>query len=424
MGGWRKLRRSFGTNERSRFSGLHKSKYLGFKVKIGFWRKFRSVKMGDSVKLFLHSNGQSGGLDSAYRRALTSAEELLIVSAYLMHWDANIALNPNCKRFMMIVGKDFGLTRKLACEAVLKWLPGNQKVHFRVADQINGFHPKAVFWREAGGQAYAIIGSSNLSLAAFKSNYEANIVLPICSADYDAARHWVDEIAAQSVPISTDWLEKYQESSPRRGKKKPSAEFLPIPLPDPKGATAAVRLRRKTLEKYLRNRNGLIELFRECAAGNISSTTFYSNLPNHWGGEAGGRLQGNGWERLGKKANFRELAQSYIKIIEAPSAERDDVVVDQLDHLATNKNPARKAFLSEMLCLEFPNHYPVLNRPVQDYLTEINFKGASGMSEGARYLDLAIKLRLSLDQNPKHPARNIAELDTVFWLASRKPDLA
>jgi HKD family nuclease len=128
-----------------------------------------------SIQLFLHSSEEISSLHNAYQRALSSATELLIVSAYLTNWDSSVALNAGCERFRMIVGKDFGITRKSACEAVLKWAPAKHKVHFRVAYQIDGFHPKAVFWREADGQAYAIIGSSNLSLAAFEKNYEANI---------------------------------------------------------------------------------------------------------------------------------------------------------------------------------------------------------------------------------------------------------
>ena len=323
----------------------------------------------------------------------------------------------------MIVGKDFGITRKSACEAVLKWVPPEHKVHFRVADQIDGFHPKAVFWREVDGQAYAIIGSSNLSLAAFERNYEANIALPISSEDFERAQHWVDQMAARSVPISPDWLSTYRESEPRGGsgrkskKEEQVAEVLPIRLPRPKGAMAAIRERRKQLEQYRQNRDGLIKLFRQCGAGRISSSSFYAKLPTYWGGEVGGRLQGKGWERKGKHANFRRLAESFIKIVDAKAARRDDTVVFELDRLAQLKNPARKAFLSEMLCLEFPDLYPVLNKPVQSYLSDEKFRGSPGMSEGARYLDLALRLRLSLDQNPQHPAQNIAELDTVIWLA-------
>lgn len=302
-------------------------------------------------------------------------------------------------------------------------MPAEHKVHFRVADQIDGFHPKAVFWREVDGQAYAIIGSSNLSLAAFERNYEVNIAIPISEEDFDRARHWVDQIAARSVPISPDWLSQYRESEHRgaggtkSSKDRQVAEVLPIRLPRPKGATAAIRERRKQLAMYRANRNGLMKLFRKYGAGTISSSHFYAELPRYWGGEVGGRLQGKGWERRGKDGNFQQLSESYLRILDAKANKRDDIVVAEIDRLTRKRNPARKAFLSEMLCLEFPELYPVLNRPVYLYLSDEKFSGSSGMSAGARYLDLALRLRLSLVQNPDHPAKNIAELDTVIWFA-------
>jgi hypothetical protein len=40
--------------------------------------------------------------------------------------------------------------------------------------------------------------------------------------------------------------------------------------------------------------------------------------------------------------------------------------------------------------------------------------------EGARFIDLAKKLRFWLLNDPDHPAKNLAELDTVIWLAYGK----
>ena len=303
----------------------------------------------------------------------------------------------------MIVGKDFGITRKAACESALSWLPSNHKVQFRVADQIQGFHPKAVFWRDMGGQAYAIIGSSNLSLAAFEQNYEANIALPISAEDFDRARRWVDQIADRSVPVSPDWLKAYRESEARgagrnrREKKSNAAEVLSIQLPKMHGAAAIVKERRTRLDNYRKHREGLHRLLRQCGSREISSTQFYKKLPKYWSYDLEDRLQGRGWERRGKNANFQQISESYLKIIGANDAARDDTVVCEIDRLAEQGNPARKAFLSEMLCLEFPELYPVLNQPIRRFLSEKNFRGALGMSEGASYLDLALRLRLSLD---------------------------
>jgi hypothetical protein len=114
------------------------------------------------------------------------------------------------------------------------------------------------------------------------------------------------------------------------------------------------------------------------------------------------------------------LSRSFVTILDAADQDRDDVVTLEIDRLGEQKVPTRTAFLSEMLCLRFPEEYPVLNGPVWSYLKHVRFKGPRGASEGAYYIDLAVKLRNSLLQNPGYPAKNLAELDTVIWLAYGK----
>ena len=92
----------------------------------------------------------------------------------------------------------------------------------------------------------------------------------------------------------------------------------------------------------------------------------------------------------------------------------------EIDALREKGVRSRGAFLSEMLCLRFPDLYPVKNEPVEGFLAAIKFKGPRGASEGVAYVDLAQRLRMTLRANPKHPAKNIAELDAVLWLAYGK----
>jgi hypothetical protein len=161
-------------------------------------------------------------------------------------------------------------------------------------------------------------------------------------------------------------------------------------------------------------------LFYRCANKKINPDQFYEQLQKHWSYDIGDRLQGAGWERHGKGSNFFELSKSYIRILKAKDEYRDDVVTEEINRLLKENVSTRGAFLSEMLCLEFPREYPVLNSPVKKYLKGNKFKAPRGASEGARYIDLAKKLRISLLQNPGYPAKNLAELDTVIWFASRK----
>ncbi|GEM_PF-467692 len=380
------------------------------------------------MDLLLHPSNLEGGLSHYYKRAFKNAVELFVVTAYLTEWDSELKLNPKCHSFRIIVGRNFGITRKVACEKVMRWLPLKRKAQFMVADDIGGFHPKAVFWKERKGESFAIVGSSNLTHAAFESNYEANVFLALSKADYSEGKKWVKKIEKQSVVVSEDWLKKYKEAPlgsryQAKGSNKKGQDSTPVALlelPTPSRMKDKIVTRRGQLAAYKKNKAGLMRLFRRCASNKITSNQFYYQLPKYWSSEANDRLQGRGWERPGRDSDFKALSQSFLRIVEATDEDRDDIVSSEIDLLHDQKVPTRGAFLSEMLCLRFPQEYPVLNQPVQNYLKAVKFKGPRGASEGARFIDLAKKLRNSLRQNPAHPAKNLAELDTVIWLAYGK----
>ncbi len=373
------------------------------------------------MNLFLHTPNSNAELGKIYQSAFKNATELFLVTAYLTEWDTTLELNNKCRSFRIIIGKDFGITRKVACLKVMKWLPPGRKSQFMVADQISGFHPKAIFWKDINNKHHSLVGSSNLSRAAFDSNYEANAYSVISKEEYEQAKKWVKEIEALSLVVSEDWLSEYQEGqpSPRRPNTKKdsgSIALISLKLPKPKGSKKLVENRREQLIVHKKKKKALHKLFHDCATEKISSSSFYQKLPTIWSWEIGNRLQGLGWERQGKGSDFRELSTSFSRILDASNSDRDDVVVQEIDRLKLLKVPTRRALLTEMLCLAFPKDYPVLNKPVLSYLSDIKFKAPRGASEGSKYLDLAKKLRFSLLQNPNHPAKTLAELDTVIWL--------
>ncbi len=376
------------------------------------------------MKVLLHEPNKTVALDHVYRKAFSSAEQLFVVSAYLTSWDPSLKLGGSCQRFRIVIGSDFGITKKQACRDLLKWLPANRKADFLVADNVGGFHPKAIFWKEPSGKYYALVGSSNLTAAAFHSNFEANVEIEINKKEFRRIEQWLYEIEKYSVVVSEDWIEAYQEApanhgrkqkSPKGGRDSEQQSAVALWLPKPAGSKAVVDERRYQIKKHRRVRKKLIALFQRCADGAISSREFYDSLPQFWSWERGNRLQGKGWERQGKSANFQNISRAFLRIAEAKPHLRDDVVRGQIDLLKETGNRARKAFLSEILCLEFPTEYPVLNDPVDKYLSGISFRKPRGASEGSTYIDLARKLRLSLAENPSHPAKNVAELDAVLW---------
>lgn len=368
------------------------------------------------MKLFLHSPETKVALRNVYRNAFNNAVQIYIVSAYLTEWDCKLKLNGNCRRFRIIIGKDFGITKKDACKSVMKWLPKGSSNNFLVTNAIDGFHPKAVFWEDSNGRYWSIIGSSNLTNAAFEHNYEANAFSQISQQDFNHALKWISEIEKRSIAVSEDWLAEYNEQSNAKKGSRLQVKGR-IPIPAVKGMIKYIRSRRKTVEAFRKNRKKFISLFNRCRSGRISSDQFYAELNGIWSWDENTRIQGKGWERHGKIADFQQISTGLLNVIGATNEERDNIVELEINQMENDGNPARRAFFSEMLCLLFPELYPIDNDPVAIYLKAIKFRSPRGISAGERYVDLSKKLRIAILEHPKHPAKNLAELDTVIWLA-------
>jgi len=368
--------------------------------------------------LILHSPSKGSVLSSEYHRAFREATEPILVTAYLTEWDSHLRISPKCKKFRFVVGKDFGITRIAACRAVLRWLPRRFKGEFLVASKLSGFHPKAVFWREAEGNAFAIVGSSNLTRAAFKKNYEANVRSTLSSQQFEQVKAWLTDIEEDCDPVSPRWLSGYKESKLKGyGKKKASSSLgTPPPrLPSAPRTTTILSERRSALRKFAKHREGLLNLFRRCASGNITSPQFYERLPHYWSWELGDRLQGKGFTIKGKHSDFSALSRSVMKIVAASDSDRDAVVSEQIDELRKRHVPTRRALLSEMLCLLFPDKYPLLNTPVLKFRSAVGLRKIRGTTEGADYIFLSRTLRRALRSSTSTPAKNLAELDALIW---------
>lgn len=379
------------------------------------------------MDIMLHRPGEGSQLGSHYKNAFQNAVELYIVSAYLTEWDQKLTLPATCTKFRFIIGKDFGITKKNACRKVMRWLPAHLKADFMVADEISGFHPKAVIWRDAGGKAFMLAGSSNLTRAAFDGNVEANLLVPIPQPEFRKIVDWIEWIESRCKPVSEDWLEHYVEAKRVGGGTKPGAKtaeaeapVVPFKLPRPSDTRGLLKARRAQLSAYQRSKHALIRHFSAVADGEITNNDFFLKLPTYWGFEKGNRLQGMGWERVGKRANFQQLAKAFLAISQAHKSTRDDVVRRELDVLHKKGNPARAAFFSEMLCLHYPDQYPLLNDPVREFIAKSEYAAPRGATEGARYIDLARKLRTALAADPNYPAKNLAELDLLIWASSEK----
>lgn len=379
------------------------------------------------AQLFLHSDTSSdNGLNSVYEKAVSEAVELYIFSAYLTHWDVKNKLSNKLKEFKFIFGQDFGLSKKDAIRKVLKWLPAHLKFTLMVAQNIQGFHPKAVLWKNDKNRYYALIGSSNLTHAAFNSNYEANILTEISEKDFIEAKYWADEITMKSIPVSEDWLGKYQEveiAYKKSASSKSAMDMLFMKMPN--YDQGLIEARRRQMRNHQTVREQLKKLIKQCAEGGVDNDEFYVEFNKLWswenengGNGVGNRFQDKTWTRKGKDSDFKKICFAIQSVFNAPSAEKDNIVAKQIDWLKKCGVSTRRSVFSEMLCQEYPDKYPLLNNPVEKFLKDNQFRSARGASEGSKYIDLSMKLRELLAKQSK--IKNLAELDVLIQEKYRK----
>lgn len=363
-------------------------------------------------------------LTRSYRRAIKSSKELYIATAFLTNWATRDRLSPSCHKFLFLVGTDFGLTRKLACENVLTWLPRKFKSDFLAVPSSHegSFHPKVIAWKGLDNRFYTIIGSSNLTEAAFNSNIEANVELELSGKEYERIVRWIEEIGKGCQVINDDWLSQYKErnySRPKGESSHKAGRVIQLQIPAGKKYDNAIFERRRQQRKFKDIHGKLIAAMKQCANGSISNSQFWQRFWNLWA-HHDSRIQGSGLQFSAKSANWRQACKSMLRILERAKLDSevnlDRIVRQEIDMLSRAGNPVRGAWMSEMLCHYMPDRYPLLNQPVNDWLKLKRWKAQRGSSEGSAYIELARKLREVVRQNKDGP-RNLAELDAVIWLS-------
>ncbi|MES2869229.1 MAG: hypothetical protein V4749_06630 [Pseudomonadota bacterium] len=388
--------------------------------------------------LLPHSSGSN--LQHLYHRALQVSVELYILSAYLTEWDTSVKLGAQCKSFTFIVGKDFGITRRAACAKVINWLPRSRHARFLVAELIDGFHPKAMFWREPDGSCHALVGSSNLSKAAFATNHEINGHSQISSSVFEAAKTWIFETKKSCVILNQSWLDGYTEAVQTKEPGSAGKSFAQaldrvfnLRLPSKKSISAAgssLDFRRSQMLTFEKLKKALLAHFKSATEVQARVWTpqkneaFYHELRRLWDCGDGSRFQASGWERRGKKSNFRELSISLMRVIDADPHDRDDVVMNEIDRLAVLKIATRRSVFTEMLCQFFPDTYYLDNEPIRAWMTSTGCESPYGATAGYKYLEAALLLRAALldAQNAKggYPVENLGVLDSVIWEETRR----
>jgi hypothetical protein len=302
--------------------------------------------------------------------------------------------------------------------------PGSKKASFYVADRIGGFHPKAIFWIDRNGRHHMIAGSSNLTEAAFSTNFEANLYSRINAREYEQMTEWLELIIDRSRPVDRKWLASYQEAE-LRGKRifgphrseQDSPEYHHLSLTGDNVANVLMK-RRQQVKEFEKIRSRLAEVFEKGAVGKISCDEVCRKLLEMWRFPEI-RFQAPGWERRGVRSNWRLFSTGLSAVLSAKKDERDSIVGASIDEFAKEGLATRKALFSEMLCQFFPDQYPVLNSPIRRWIRIMKFRPARGATEGAAFVDLAQKMRSLLARGEIKVrgtrVKNLAELDSVVW---------
>ena len=127
-----------------------------------------------------------------------------------------------------------------------------------------------------------MIGSSNLSKAAFQSNFEANVHAQISVAEYRRLEAWLNAVAATTEPITEDWIDKhYHEANLKLGGGKHKGGFSPVvKLKLPKGAKYAVGVkeRRKQQARFVEIGPRIHAAAGHCAKGAMTNKAFWAEF--------------------------------------------------------------------------------------------------------------------------------------------------
>lgn len=363
-------------------------------------------------------------IKNIYKKAIAQGEEIYILSAYLTDWPySKISICKNCKKFIFIIGTNFAITRKAACKTVLDWLPSKHKTSFYY-NELTGYHPKILLVK-VKNEYKLLVGSSNLSYGGLHTNYEINYYANINSAEYNKMLKWIYEIHINSNPINAHWIENYKERKIYHKQKpdlykKSKEKFKSIIVAIGKKELDKIKFRKKQLRLFQNIQQKFKNYITKCADRKITDLNFYEK---EFSLRQGSFFQDIQWVIKCKNSKWHIVCASLKNIFNAyEEFERnnkkdlhliDFVVKTELDLLRDKNHPARKAWISEVLCQFYPEYYPLINNPIKKWLKQNKIDSPFGASEGSKYLDVTFKLRALLKENPR--IKNFAELDAIAW---------
>jgi len=342
--------------------------------------------------------------------AILNADEIWWASAYLTSWPLSKDCIPkkNCLICKIVIGSDFGITRKAALFDLYKWAkPCSADVFI---NDTQGFHPKILLWRQ-GNRHYVFAGSSNLSVAAWSSNIELNIRIPIKKTEFEVLTEWFEYYvidASQRLDPST--IKTYSES--KRTGKRAKKVFAEIDYRIKKLRSVDLSVPRKQLRAYNRNKAAFVNIVKACAKSQITKMAFYKTMTELLKGTWRGR---NALISMNcKEEDWKETCSGLSGIFSSNKGDRDSVVKKVIDSLQLTGNKTRGAWLSEILCHHYPLDYLLITKPVKEWIRESKIEKLYGIPTGYQYIRISQNMRKYLKVS-KDKFSNFMEMDHAIW---------
>ena len=170
--------------------------------------------------------------------------------------------------------------------------------------------------------------------------------------------------------------------------------------------------RRKNIQDKLRNEN--IVALNENEMENLLKDT-----------DAAYGIRYNLRDIFTKNDGFENFKEKLINLLETTSLNENDV-----NKLVNSINLMGSGFLSELLCLKYPEKFWIWNSVTDDFLSKINIDikatlphGKKG-NTGAQYIAMQTHLQNILDLLQKHGLKDATFLDVdvfVYWMKDRTP---
>jgi hypothetical protein len=345
---------------------------------------------------------------------VSNADEIWWASAYLTNWPLSHKCIPkkSCSLCNIVIGSDFGITRKTALTDLLNW--SKRTIANVFINESSGFHPKAIVWSKSN-KYFALIGSSNLSVAAWSTNTELNIMTEITKREYSNLTDWFKtKVIGDSDILDNTWIASYKES--KRTRNKGRSAISEINLKIQKLGKTDLSFPKSQQRVYVRNKNEFIRIVRLCANRKLSNSVFWQRM---WDLLDGSWYGSPIWRINCKQANWQQTCKCLVEIFNSDSSQRDRIVKESIDLLESSQNPSRGAWLSEILCHHYPYAYPLINKPVKKWIRKNNLAQITNIPNGNSYLKISRIMRKILIQN-KNRFNGLGEMDHAIWEKSRK----